>query len=554
MSLVDTLMKEVFSYVIISEAYRAEEAAHPGAERTPELEEDERKLLPQLAKAMGVPVKQFDSHLKEYDLLRLGHDPDMQAAIMGQKNREDGSLNPDYFALNGMMHVMQTIGAKDLAQGRTLGMMTVKEDEGIDFANAHHIGLQSERNEIKAEQIRRKGDNGFHPVANLTAVEAGALDEIVHAGDFGSLFRFPTDDRDTPQGNPLLVYLANLGTFKANRQSDVESGFLDMDSPLAKNMVYRWLRLAEQEDLTTLDDNAKGTARFVKEHLRELIVGCVRGVGYDSFTPEKIPGHEEVFKDLYCKEAEVPYVKTKDGLVPMDIAIFDMQEDLVEQLKQTAYPEVDPNDHTKITKFRAMKGQKKNEAGETVTVYLLQLADGKPRELPVEYITEQKGTTVDDFIDHHTGESMVRAAQLHDTVETLIKGQYISQEMANSYEIQALFKMYDAYKTAAKSDAEGAALDAHQKGKFSPSEQHLFVEFLEAAGYASRTSDLIMGVERDPKTHKPVSASFDNMEAIYDSKAYKHWRKSDAHSAWKNKVDPSLLRRAFKSSTMPTVE
>jgi len=307
--------------------------------------------------------------------------------------------------------------------------------------------------------------------------------------------------------------LSHFVAFQDVVDADIAMGVLDLsvDSPQSRQIIYRWLRLAAQRDISRLDKRAKLTHEFIQSHIRELLVASVAGVGYDP----RVPLDFDTAAKLICKRKTTFHHPRKPDL---EVKIVD------DEAKTGAFVQPDGSTVLHATFDRELKKCVLSHQGK-VDVFEPIVKQGDPL-----------GNPVDEFMRVHTQAALEREQELLAGLQSLTADGELPEALRDSFEMGILFKLKGACDIARESDAEeGDGLDI--EGKFSGNEIALFREALEFAGFSSRCSDLIMDIKRGPD-HEIQTASFDNMRAIYESAAYQRWRKGEAAKAWTKTYKP----------------
>ena len=481
---IDENLEEVLVHSWLAEAHRYDE----GESRSAEFAADEQALIPELAKAFAIERDEVAYYYQSYEGLQTGQDAGMQAARRGERRLPDQRANTQYYKATALTHLVNLLVAKD-------GLLDELAELGQQYAQRHGLMVTDE----------------------LLAKRIGAISQV-EAADIGTMFGWPSDDRAYQGTTPQANYMAHFVAFQDVVDTDIAVGILEMndESPQSVQILYRWLRLAAQRDIHQLDKRAKITYEFIRDHIRELLVASVAGVGFDPRTPEDF----EVPAKLVCKRRKTfhhprnPDVEVKIVDAADDIGAF-MKKDGSAELHATYDPEL---------KKCVLKHQGKVDVFEPV------IKEG-----------EVLGEPVDEFIRVHTQAARAREQELFTAVQALVSSGEVSEALADSYEIGRLFRLKGAYDIARESDAEqGDGMDI--EGKFSGNEIALFREAFEYAGFSSRCSDLIMDIQRDAQ-NEIQRASFDKMRAIYEGPAYQRWRKTKAAKEWTKAYRPYETKR-----------
>lgn len=488
---IDENMEEVLVHSWLAEAHRQDQ----GEERTADFAADEQALIPELAKAFEIERGEVAYYYQSYEALQTGRDEGMLAARRGEKRLPDQRANTQYYKATALTHLVNLLAAKD-------ELMDELGEVGQAYALRH--GLMAT-------------DEGL-------AKRLGAIARI-EAADLGAVFGWPSDDRVYQDTTPQATYMAHFVAFQEVVDTDIAVGILELsdESPQARQILYRWLRLAAQQDISRLDKRARQTHRFVQDHIRELLVATTASVGYDPRTPEAF----ETPPKLVCKRKtrffhpRNPDVEVKIVDDPSDVGAF----------AKTGGGAVLHATYDSELKRCVTEHQGKTDIFEPL------VKQGDPIGFPV-----------DAFIAQHTEAALAREQQLFDAVGALIGGGAVPAPLEGSYELGVLFKLKGAYDIARESDAEeGDGMDI--EGKFSGNEIALFRKAFELAGFSSRCSDLIMDIQRD-EHHEIRGASFNHMTAIYEGPAYQAWTKSPEADQWIKAYRPYKTRRRLTTRVM----
>jgi len=476
---IDENLEEVLVHTWLAEAHRHDE----GEARSADFAADEQALIPELAKAFEIERDEVAFYYASYDGLQTGQDEGMQAARRGERMLADRRANTQYYKATALTHLVNLLVAKD-------ELLSELADIGREYAQRHGLMAHDE----------------------LLAKRIGAI-SLLQAADIGTIFGWPSDDRAYAGTTPQANYMAHFVAFQEVVDTDVALGILELsdESVQAKQIIYRWLRLAAQQDIHQLDKRARITHDFIQDHIRELLVASVAGVGYDPRSPEDFATPPK----LVCKRETTfyhprnPSVEVKIVDEVDDIGAF-MKTDGSAMLHATYDPEL---------KKCVLRHQGKVDVFEPL------VTEGDPI-----------GETVDEFVRAHTQEAQAREQALYEGVQALVTTGTLPETLAGSFEMDVLFKLKGAYDIARESDAEQGD-DMDIEGKFSGNEIALFREALEFAGFSSRCSDLIMDITRGDD-HEIQSASFNHMRVIYEGPSYQQWRKGKEAKAWAKAYKP----------------
>lgn len=488
---IDENLEEVVVHTWLAEAHRHDE----GEARSADFAADEQALIPELAKAFEIERDEVAFYYRSYDGLQTGNDEGMQAARRGERMLADKRANTQYYKATALTQLVDLLVAKD-------EVLDELAEVGEEYARSHGLMVT---NAALARRI-------------------GAI-SLVEAADIGVMFGWPSDDRAYSGMTPQANYMSHFVAFQDVVNTDITLGVLELsdESPQAKQILYRWLRLAAEADHGRLDRRARITKDFIQSHIRELLVASVAGVGYDPRTPEPFP----VNPKLVCKR-ERTFHHPRNPTV--EVKIVDQVDDI------GAFVKGDGSTVLHAAYDREMKKCVIRHQGK-VDVFEPIVKEGAPL-----------GAPVDEFIHEHTRAALAREQELFAGVQALVAGGDVSASLQGSYEMGVLFKLKGAYDIARESDAEqGDGMDV--EGKFSGNEIALFREAFEFAGFSTRSSDLIMDIRRGDDL-EIQGASFNHMRAIYEGPAYERWRKSPEAKAWTKAYKPYESTRKLSARVL----
>lgn len=470
---IDENLEEVLVHSWLAEAHRHDE----GEARSAEFAEDEKVLIPELAKAFEIERDEVAFYYASYEGLQTGQDAGMQAARRGERTLADHRANTQYYKATALTHLVNLMVAKD-------ELLDELGEIGLEYAKAQGLGVTDE----------------------LLAKRIGAISRVEEA-DIGTIFGWPSDDRTYSGTTPQANYMSHYVAFQDVVDADIAMGVLDLsiESPQSRQIIHRWLRLAAQRDISQLDRRAKLTYEFIQSHIRELLVASVAGVGYDP----RVPLDFETAAKLVCKrKTTFHHPRNPD----VEVKIVDNADEM------GAFVKPDGSTLLHATYDRELKKCVLKHQGK-VDVFEPIVKEGDP-----------VGDPVDDFIRIQTQAAQERDQEIFAGLQSLVTTGELPEALRDSFEMGILFKLKGACDIARESDAEeGDGMDV--EGKFSGNEIALFREALEFAGFSSRCSDLIMDIKRGAD-REIQTASFDNMRAIYEGAAYQRWRKGKDAKAW----------------------
>lgn len=476
---IDENLEEVLVHSWLAEAHRHDE----GEARSANFADDEQALIPELAKAFEIERDEVAFYYASYEGLQTGQDAGMQAARRGERMLEDKRANTQYYKATALTHLVNLMVAKD--------------------------ELLDELGEIGQEYAKAQG---LMATDEQLAKRIGAI-SLVEKADIGTIFGWPSDDRTYTGTTPQATYLSHFVAFQDVVDADIAMGVLDLsvESPQSRQIIYRWLRLVAQRDISRLDKRAKGTHEFIQSHIRELLVASVAGVGYDP----RVPLDFETAAKLICKrETTFHHPRNPD----LEVKIVN------DEAEMGAFVKPDGRTVLHATYDRELKKCVLKHQGK-VDVFEPVVKEGDP-----------VGDPVDEFIRLHTQAALQREQEIFAGLQSLVANGELPEALRDSFEMGILFKLNGACDIARESDAEeGDGMDI--EGKFSGNEIALFREALEFAGFSSRCSDLIMDIKRGAD-HEIQTASFNNMRAIYESAAHQRWRKGEVAKAWTKAYKP----------------
>ncbi len=476
---IDENLEEVLVHSWLAEAHRYDE----GETRSSEFAEDEKVLIPELAKAFEIERDEVAFYYASYEGLQTGQDEGMQAARRGERMLADQRANTQYYKATALTHLVNLLVAKD-------ELLDELAEEGLEYAQSHGLGVTDED----------------------VAKRIGAIHRVEEA-DLGAIFGWPSDDRTYSGTTPQATYMSHFVAFQDVVDADIAMGVLDLsiESPQSRQIIYRWLRLAAQRDTSRLDRRAKLTYDFVQHHIRELLVATVARVGYDPRAPEDFA----MAPKLVCKrETTFHHPRNPDAEVKI---VEDASE-------MGAFVKADGSTVLRATFDRELKKCVLKHQGK-VDVFEPIVKEGNPI-----------GDPVDEFIRVQTKAAQQRDQELFAGLQSLVTGGDLPAALQDSFEMGLLFRLKGACDIARESDAEeGDGKDI--EGKFSGNEIALFREAMEYSGFSSRCSDLIMDIVRgDDKEIQ--TASFNNMRAVFEGPAYQRWRKTKEAKAWTKAYKP----------------
>ncbi len=476
---IDENLEEVLVHSWLAEAHRYDE----GEARSADFADDEKVLIPELAKAFEIEQAEVAFYYGSYEGLQTGQDEGMQAARRGEQMLADHRANTQYFKATALTHLVNLLVAKD-------ELLDELGETGQEYAKVHGLMVTDE----------------------LLAKQIGAI-SLVEEADIGTMFGWPSDDRTYSETTPQANYMSHFVAFQDVVDADIAMGVLDLsiESPQSRQIIYRWLRLAARRDIGGLDKRAKITCDFVQGHIRELLVASVAGVGYDPRSPEDF----ETAEKLVCKRKITFYHPRNTDL---EVKIVDDADEM------GAFVKTDGSTLFHATYDRDLKKCVVKHQGK-VDVFEPVVKEGDPI-----------GDPVDEFIRVQTKAAQEREQELFAGLQSLVATGELPEALRGSFEMTLLFKLNGACDIARESDAEeGDGMDV--EGKFSGNEIALFREALEFAGFSSRCSDLIMDIVRGDD-QEIRTASFNNMRAIYEGTAHQRWRKSKEAKAWTKAYKP----------------